>query len=105
MYLTLSLYFSGPPYFTKSPRNTTVRAGEDVMLPCAAQGDPPPKTRWLRVGPGFPIDGVPLDLPNFKVVPEEGLFLKHVLPSQDGFYECQAISVVGTNSKGIFNST
>ena len=55
MYLTLSLYFSGPPYFTKSPRNTTVRAGEDVMLPCAAHGDPPPKTRWLRVGPGFPI--------------------------------------------------
>ena len=70
------------------------------MLPCAAHGDPPPKTRWLRVGPGFPIDGVHLDLPNFKVIPGEGLYLKHVLPSQDGFYECQAISVVGTNSIG-----
>ena len=70
------------------------------MLPCVAQGDPPPKLRWLRVGPGFPIDGVPLDLPDFKALPEGGLFLKHVLPSQDGFYECQAISVVGTNSIG-----
>ena len=57
-------------------------------------------SRWLRVGPGFPIDGVHLDLPNFKVIPGEGLYLKHVLPSQDGFYECQAISVVGTNSIG-----
>ena len=43
------------------------------------------------------ITGVPLDLPNFKVVPGEGLHLNHVLPAQDGFYECQAISVVGSN--------
>lgn len=86
------------------------------MLPCEANGDPPPKTRWRRIGPGFPPDGkylftfaifatlnkldllgVPLDLPNFKVVPGDGLYLKHVLPDQDGFYECQAISVVGSN--------
>ena len=98
------LLFTGPPYFTKSPQNITVKAGEDVMLPCVAKGDPPPKLRWLRVGPGFPIDGVPLDLPDFKALPEGGLFLKHVLPSQDGFYECQAISVVGTNSIGNFTS-
>ena len=43
------------------------------------------------------ISGVPLDLPNFKVVPGTGLYLNHVLPEQDGFYECQAISVVGSN--------
>ena len=45
----------------------------------------------------FSFLGVPLDLPNFKVVPGDGLYLKHVLPEQDGFYECQAISVVGSN--------
>ena len=27
------------------------------MLPCEANGDPPPKTRWRRIGPGFPPDG------------------------------------------------
>ena len=31
------------------------------------------------------------------MVPGDGLYLKHVLPEQDGFYECQAISVVGSN--------
>ena len=46
------------------------------------------------------ISGVPLDLPNFKVVPGTGLYLNHVLPEQDGFYECQAISVVGSNRQG-----
>ena len=43
------------------------------------------------------LTGVPLDLPNFKVVPGEGLYMNHVMPEQDGFYECQAISVVGSN--------
>ena len=47
------------------------------------------------------ISGVPLDLPNFKVVPGTGLYLNHVLPEQDGFYECQAISVVGSNRQGL----
>ena len=72
--------------------------GEDVVFPCEANGDPPPKTRWRRIGPGFPPDGIPLDLPNFKVVPGQGLHLNHVLPNQDGYYECQALSVVGSNS-------
>ena len=51
------LSFQGPPYFTRAPENTTVKVGEDVMLPCEANGDPPPKTRWRRIGPGFPPDG------------------------------------------------
>jgi hypothetical protein len=91
------LLLKGPPYFTTRPQNTTVVAGTDVMLECAANGDPPPKTRWRRIGPGFPPDGVALDLPSFKVMPGKGLHLRHVLPEQDGFYECQAISVVGSN--------
>ena len=50
-------YFQGPPYFTRAPSNATLRVGEDVILPCQANGDPPPKTRWRRIGPGYPPDG------------------------------------------------
>ena len=55
--MTFFFLFQGPPYFTRAPENTTVKVGEDVMLPCEANGDPPPKTRWRRIGPGFPPDG------------------------------------------------
>ena len=50
-------YFQGPPYFTRAPTNATLRVGEDVILPCQANGDPPPKTRWRRIGAGYPPDG------------------------------------------------
>ena len=46
----------------------------------------------------FYISGLQLDLPHYKITSEGELHIKHVMPEQDGFYECQAISVVGSNS-------
>ncbi len=109
---------SGPPFFTRRPHNTTVKAGNDVTLECAADGDPPPKTRWRRIGtskeqdrnnlesyleatpffsgPNLPPGGVALDLPAYKIVKGEGLHLRHVMPEQQGLYECLALSAVGS---------
>jgi len=75
-----------------------VVAGEDVLLDCVGDGDPAPKTRWTRVGPGFPPDGLLLDLPSYKVVPGKGLRLTHVHPSQAGTYSCSLTSSIGSVS-------
>jgi hypothetical protein len=48
-----------------------------------------------RIGPGFPPDGLALDLPNYKVVPGKGLRLTHVHPSQAGTYSCSLTSSIG----------
>jgi hypothetical protein len=42
-------------------------AGDDILLDCVGDGDPTPKTKWTRIGPGLPPDGLVLDLPNYKV--------------------------------------
>ena len=66
----MKIFFPDPPYFLRSPQNTTVVSGQDVLIECLTDGDPLPKTRWTRVE----ANGreMVLDLPRFKVVPEKG---------------------------------
>ncbi len=78
--------------------NTTVVAGEDILLDCIGDGDPTPKTKWTRIGPGFPPEGLLLDLPSYKVVAGKGLRLTHVHPSQAGLYSCSLTSSIGSVS-------
>ena len=93
------MIFSGPPFFVLRPDlNSTVVAGDDILLDCIGDGDPQPKTRWTRVGPGFPPEGLILDLPNYKVVSGKGLRLTHVHPSQAGTYCCTLTSSIGSTN-------
>ena len=78
--------------------NSTVVAGEDILIDCIGDGDPPPKTKWTRQGPGFPPEGLILDLPSYKVINGKGLRLTHVHPSQAGLYSCTLTSSIGTVS-------
>ena len=64
------LFFTDPPYFLRSPQNTTVVSGQDVLLECLTDGDPMPKTKWTRVESNG--REMLLDLPRFKVISGKG---------------------------------
>ena len=63
-------FFTDPPYFLRSPQNTTVVSGQDVLLECLTDGDPMPKTKWTRVESNG--REMLLDLPRFKVISGKG---------------------------------
>ena len=67
------MHISDPPYFLRSPQNTTVVSGQDVLIECVTDGDPLPKTRWTRVEPNG--REMVLDLPRFKVVAGKGIII------------------------------
>lgn len=37
------------PVFTNAPRDLTVESGQDVQIPCSAQGQPQPILTWNKV--------------------------------------------------------
>lgn len=43
------LTHSVTPVFTNAPRDLTVEAGQDVQIPCRAQGQPRPVLTWNKV--------------------------------------------------------
>lgn len=43
------LTHSVTPVFTNAPRDLTVESGQDVQIPCSAQGQPQPVLTWNKV--------------------------------------------------------
>lgn len=39
------------PVFTNAPRDLTVESGQDIQIPCSAQGQPQPVLTWNKVRP------------------------------------------------------
>lgn len=37
------------PVFTNAPRDLTVESGQDIQIPCSAQGQPQPVLTWNKV--------------------------------------------------------
>lgn len=43
--------FQDPPAFTVRPKEEYFQeVGRELVIPCAAHGDPPPTVTWLKVG-------------------------------------------------------
>lgn len=45
------LTHSVTPVFTNAPRDLTVETGQDIQIPCSAQGQPQPVLTWNKVRP------------------------------------------------------
>ncbi|KAG7465745.1 hypothetical protein MATL_G00156750 [Megalops atlanticus] len=78
------------PQFTVTPQDQSVLEGHTVDFPCEASGYPQPVIAWTRGGSSLPTDR------RHVVLSTGTLRIARVAPHDQGQYECQAISPVGT---------
>lgn len=94
MKLTCFFYFpSLPPaipQFTVTPQDQSVLDGHTVDFPCEASGYPQPVIAWTRGGSPLPLDR------RHVVLSSGTLRITRVEAHDEGQYECQAVSPVGT---------
>ncbi|XP_055989319.1 papilin [Sorex fumeus] len=57
--------------------------GQQILLPCRAEGDPPPTIEWQR-------DGQTLYPPRYQLQLDGSLLVRDVAPEDGGFYACVA---------------
>uniref|UniRef100_A0AAQ5Y2R0 Ig-like domain-containing protein n=1 Tax=Amphiprion ocellaris TaxID=80972 RepID=A0AAQ5Y2R0_AMPOC len=77
------------PVFTNAPRDLTVESGQDVQIPCSAQGQPQPVLTWNKDGIQVTESG------KFHISPEGYLEVKDVGTADAGRYECVARNPIG----------
>uniref|UniRef100_A0A1A8LEU1 Peroxidasin homolog n=2 Tax=Nothobranchius pienaari TaxID=704102 RepID=A0A1A8LEU1_9TELE len=77
------------PVFTNAPRDLTVEAGQDVQIPCRAQGQPRPILTWNKDGIQVTESG------KFHISAEGYLEVKDVGTADAGRYECIARNPIG----------
>ncbi|KAM6309343.1 protein turtle homolog A [Podargus strigoides] len=80
-----------PPAFTVRPKEEYFQeVGRELVIPCAAQGDPPPTVTWLKVGSvgqsGAQVDG------------NSSLVFRPLSKEQHGVWECMATNQVASVS-------
>jgi len=80
-----------PPYFLRRPEDIVSVAGSDILLACQVGGDPAPDVQWTRQGK----DGLP---DTIQIIPEQGLSIKNLHPSDQGMYLCRASNKAGSIS-------
>ncbi|KAJ8288623.1 hypothetical protein COCON_G00012820 [Conger conger] len=78
------------PQFTVTPQDQSVLEGHTVDFPCEASGYPQPVIAWTRGGSALPLDR------RHVVLSTGALRIARVAPHDQGQYECQAVSPVGT---------
>ena len=84
-------FISEPPYFLQRPADIVSVAGSDILLACQVGGDPSPDVHWTRQGKD--------ELPDtIQIIPEQGLSIKNLHPSDQGMYLCQASNKAGSIS-------
>ena len=82
---------SEPPYFLQRPADIVSVAGSDIFLACQVGGDPGPAVKWTRQGKD--------ELPDtIQIIPEQGLSIKNLHPSDQGMYLCHASNKAGSIS-------
>ena len=84
------LAFSGVPAFDPLLESQTVVAGSTVTFQCSAIGDPPPSITWSHNNEILSVGG--------KIsFTESQLIITNVQEENDGFYECSASNIFGSN--------
>ncbi|CAG5866189.1 unnamed protein product [Menidia menidia] len=90
IHATAHIIVQATPQFTVSPRDQSVLEGHTVDFPCEASGYPQPVIAWTRGGSPLPLDR------RHAVLSSGALRITRVAAHDQGQYECQAISPVGT---------
>ncbi|NXX56325.1 TUTLA protein, partial [Scopus umbretta] len=80
-----------PPTFTVRPKEEYFQeVGRELVIPCAARGDPPPAVTWMKVGSagksGAQVDG------------NSSLVFRPLVKEQHGVWECTATNQVASVS-------
>lgn len=89
-FFILFLSYAATPQFTVTPQDQTVLEGQTVDFPCEASGYPTPLIIWTR-------GGSPLSSDRRNVILASGtLRITRVAAHDEGQYECEAVSLVGT---------
>ncbi|XP_024116962.1 peroxidasin isoform X3 [Oryzias melastigma] len=83
------------PVFTNAPRDLTVESGQDVRIPCRAQGQPEPVLTWNKDGIQVTESG------KFHISPEGYLEVRDVGTADAGRYECTARNPIGYQAAGM----
>uniref|UniRef100_A0A7N8WQH5 Peroxidasin n=1 Tax=Mastacembelus armatus TaxID=205130 RepID=A0A7N8WQH5_9TELE len=90
IHATAYIIVQATPQFTVTPQDQSVLEGHTVDFPCEATGYPQPVIAWTRGGSPLPLD-------RRHVVLSSGVLrITRVAPHDEGQYECQAVSPVGT---------
>ncbi|CAM1324704.1 ROBO1 (predicted) [Pycnogonum litorale] len=76
------------PHFKKVPQEVTVITNDNVRLQCQAGGDPEPIITWRRQDGKMPIG-------RSMIADDKSLRIRHVTPSDEGIYVCDATNIVG----------
>ena len=86
---TLNTTFVGLPIFIKVPSSlATPKELSTLQETCKAEGFPPPKLNWTRLGMPLPVG---------KTEIKGGtLTVKNLRPADSGLYECVATNSMGT---------
>ncbi|GIY79174.1 tyrosine-protein phosphatase Lar [Caerostris extrusa] len=85
----------GFPHFSVIPQIQGVEMGRNALLPCRAEGTPPPTIRWLK-------SYIPVDLsnPRYSLVQGSSLQIMETEEDDQGSYECVADNEKGTSVSG-----
>nr|XP_056708650.1 protein turtle homolog A [Euleptes europaea] len=99
-----------PPVFTQHPKEEYFQeVGRELLVPCAARGDPQPVISWTKLQMGSK------GLANAQVDRNNTLILRPLTKEQHGFWECAAnngvarvsaataVYVLGTSPHGVAN--
>ncbi|XP_065735248.1 hemicentin-2 [Phocoena phocoena] len=83
------------PTIQPGPPAVNASVNQTALLPCKADGAPPPLVNWRK-------DGIPLDpqSPRFQVLPEGSLRIQPVLAQDAGHYLCLASNAAGSDRQG-----
>ncbi|KAM9570917.1 peroxidasin-like isoform 1-T2 [Salvelinus alpinus] len=90
IHATAHIIVQATPQFTVTPHDQLVLEGHTVDFTCEASGYPQPVIAWTRGGSPLPQDRRHLALSSGT------LRITRVAPQDEGQYECQAVSPLGT---------
>ncbi|XP_028353185.1 hemicentin-2 [Physeter macrocephalus] len=83
------------PTIRPGPPAVNASVNQTALLPCKADGAPPPLVNWRK-------GGIPLDpeSPRFQILPEGSLRIQPVLAQDAGHYLCLASNAAGSDRQG-----
>ncbi|XP_036382492.1 hemicentin-1 [Megalops cyprinoides] len=92
---TVTLEVGVPPQFSVTPSDVTANVGENVTLPCAARGVPPPTITWHRKD-GQPVYAVPNGHTGTLQLGSGALLIQSAWLDDEGVYVCEAQNRLGS---------
>ena len=94
IFVTFPCVHLGLPIFTKVPPSlATPEQHSTFQQTCQAEGFPPPKLSWKRLGQPLPVAKTE--------VKEGNLTIRNLSPTDSGLYECVATNSMGTKKTRI----